>query len=109
MELRTNAFDGGVVVELEGELDIAAVPVAEAALRRVEEDQPPLLLMDMRGLGFIDSSGLRLVLAADRRARDDGRRFAIIPGPEPVQRVFRVTGVEQRLEQIAAVPGTPAV
>jgi len=84
------------VVRLAGELDIASVPQVEAVLRRAEEDVKPLVL-DLSGLSFIDSSGLRLVLTADARARDAGVSFTIVRGPEPVRRVFRVAHLDDRL------------
>jgi anti-anti-sigma regulatory factor len=48
----------------------------------------------------MDSSGLRLVVVADQRARAADRRFAVIRGPETVHRVFEITRVAERLEFI---------
>jgi anti-anti-sigma factor len=46
----------------------------------------------------MDSSGLRLVVLADMRARDAGRRFALVRGPETVHRVFEITRMSDRLD-----------
>jgi anti-anti-sigma factor len=59
-------------------------------------------VLDLSELDFMDSTGLRLLIAADSRAREDGRRLTIIKGPEPVQRVFRITRLEERLEIVDA-------
>jgi anti-sigma B factor antagonist len=91
--------DGTVaVVALSGELDISAVGRVEEELRQVEAKGPQALVLDLRKLTFMDSSGLRLVLEADMRGRRDGRRFAIVPGPDSVHRVFLIALLDKRLE-----------
>jgi anti-anti-sigma factor len=57
----------------------------------------------------MDSTGLRLLIAADTRARQQQRRLAIVKGPETVQRVFRITRLEERLEIVDDVPADGAV
>lgn len=88
----------GVRVRLQGELDIATAPEADDELRRAEAEGPDLLAVDLSGLSFMDSTGLRLVVAADQRAREAGRRLQLVRGPEAVQRVFELTGIDGRLE-----------
>jgi anti-anti-sigma factor len=95
LELKTEDEDGGVRLELAGELDISSAPVLEEALGRIEADQPSLLLVDLRGLDFMDSTGLRTLVSANQRARTQGRRFAIVRGPEQVDRIFSVTRLER--------------
>ena len=55
-----------------------------------------------RGIGFPLTSGLRLVVVADMRAREAGRRFALIRGDETVHRVFEITRMSERLEFVEA-------
>ena len=93
------ADDGaGVVVAFTGELDIATLAVAEEAVAGVERDGPGLLTMDLSGLDFVDSSGVRLVLRADTRAREAGRRLAVLLGHGPSRRLFEVLGLLTRLD-----------
>jgi anti-sigma B factor antagonist len=87
--------DGSTRVVLEGELDLATVPVAEQAIQRAGEAVKTLIL-DLRKLRFLDSSGLRLILATDE-ARES-RRVVIVRGPAQVDRVFELTGTGKRLE-----------
>jgi anti-anti-sigma factor len=47
---------------------------------------------------FIDSTGLRALIAADERARSDGRRLAVVRGPKAVERLLAVTQLDQRLD-----------
>ena len=54
-------------------------------------------MLDLRGLRFMDSTGLRLVIRWDTAAKEDGFEFAIVPGIEVVDRVFRLTGMDEHL------------
>ena len=87
-----------VHVELSGELDLATAPKLEDELRRIEDVGPALIVLDLRPLTFMDSSGLRALLATDARAREAGRRLVLIRGDERVQRVLRITRLDERLE-----------
>ena len=61
-------------ITLEGELDIATAPALESALRdsRTAMRRPERRVVDLRGLTFMDSSGLRAILSANGAARRDG-------------------------------------
>ena len=59
-----------------------------------------MVVLDLSKLTFLDSTGLRCLVTADERARDEGRRVVIVRGPEPVQRVFSITRLEERLEMV---------
>ena len=87
----------GVVLALSGELDYAATAALEAELERLEQQAPQRLVVDLREITFIDSSGLRLLLAADARARSAGRRLELVRGPDVVQRVFEISLLDRRL------------
>jgi anti-sigma B factor antagonist len=89
---------GRATVALQGELDIAAVAELEPELERLERDALGLIVLDLRGLTFLDSSGIRMILAADARAREQGRRLALVPGPEPVHRIFELALLDRRLD-----------
>jgi anti-anti-sigma factor len=87
-------------IALEGELDIATTPTADAEVRRAEESGARLIVLDLRGLTFMDSTGLRLLVSADARARDGEHRLAIVRGPAEVQRVLELTGLDARLHVV---------
>jgi anti-anti-sigma factor len=98
LEVTTQDSNGKVTISLKGELDLSSVGKVQEALHRVEADGPAVLVLDLSNLTFLDSTGLRAVVTADERAREDGRRFVIVRGPEAVQRVFSITRLEERLE-----------
>ncbi|HEX8065743.1 MAG TPA: STAS domain-containing protein [Thermoleophilaceae bacterium] len=90
--------DGGAQLELAGELDLASASKLDEELRRVEAGRPSLVVVDLQRLRFMDSSGLRVLLSADSRARDEGRRLVLVRGDQRVQKVLTITRLDERLE-----------
>ena len=100
LEVRTEDRNGLVHVALVGELDLSTVAKVQDELRRVEAESPSTVVVDLSKLTFLDSTGLRCIVTADERAREDGRRMVVVRGPESVQRVFSITRLEERLEMV---------
>jgi anti-anti-sigma factor len=100
LEVTTQDSGGRVTVSLKGELDLSSVGKVEDELKRVEADEPTLLVLDLSQLSFLDSTGLRAVVTADERARTNGRRLVVVRGSDAVQRVFAITRLEERLEMV---------
>jgi len=100
LDVTTQDVDGRVTVVLRGELDLSTVGKVQDELRRVEASSPPLVVLDLSKLTFLDSTGLRCLVTADERAREQGRRIVLVRGPDPVQRVFSITRLEERLEMV---------
>ncbi len=84
--------DSTASIALAGELDLAGARELEARLEEVERGNPARLVIDLERLAFIDSTGLRLLLQADARARERGCELFLRRGEPSVQRVFEVTG-----------------
>jgi anti-sigma B factor antagonist len=80
-----------------GELDLDTAPQLEEELASVRVDGASRLVLDLRRLTFMDSTGLRLVIRWDTVAQDEGFEFAIVPGSDVVQRVIRLTGMDDKL------------
>ena len=76
------------------------MPKVEEALKRIEESRPPVIVLDLAGLTFLDSTGLRMVVTADQRASAEERRLAVVRGPESVQRVFAITRLDEHLDMV---------
>jgi anti-sigma B factor antagonist len=100
LDVKTEDRDGLVRMALVGELDLSSVAKVQEELRRVEAASPATLVVDLSKLTFLDSTGLRCIVTADERARDEGRRVVIVRGPDAVQRVFAITRLEERLEMV---------
>ncbi len=89
--------DETALVVVSGELDLASGPELEHELTRALASPMRVLIVDLRGLEFIDSTGISILIKAHQRAQADGRRFAVVKGPSQVQRLLGLTGLEERL------------
>ena len=98
LDVTTEQHPGQTRVVLIGELDIASSEGLENELAAIEADSPGTLVLDLRRVEFIDSTGLRALIAADERARSEGRRLAVVRGPNAVERLLALTKLDQRLE-----------
>jgi len=97
LEVRTERSDDEHVIALAGELDLDGAERVTQELERAEATDARRIVLDLSSLEFIDSNGIRLVLAADARSRMDGHRLALVRAPQTVHRVFELTGVAERL------------
>ena len=80
------------VLTLSGELDLASTPILERELAAVESESAKRILIDLAGVGFMDSTGLQALLRARERATtEDGIQLVLRRGPHQVQRVFELT------------------
>jgi anti-sigma B factor antagonist len=107
LRFETTLTDRTALVTLAGELDLSGAWILEQELGRLsDEESPEEVVLDLRGLEFMDSSGLRLVVMADSQAREAGRRLLLVPGAQPVQRVFEITRMNERLTFVDEPFGT---
>lgn len=103
--LEYRAFDAGTVFAVEGELDLGTVGQLERVLTGIGR-RADSVTVDLRRVGFIDCVGLRALLELSAQGDEQGCRVEFIQGPEPVARVFELTGTS---EQLAFVPGVSAL
>jgi len=85
------------VLCLTGELDLASAPILESEIERSDLAAAAIVVLDLRELKFIDSTGLRVLLAAHERSAERGQEFAVTPGSEQVQRLLSITRVSEHL------------
>jgi len=83
-----------------GEIDIATVPVVETHLSELAAAGFKQVTLDLRAVGFLDSSGLRMILEWDAHSRADGFAFSLVAGPPAVQRLFDLTHTTELLSFI---------
>lgn len=80
-----------------GELDVFTAPDLRDAIQRVP-DGAAIVILDLRGLTFCDTTGVHVVAEAHDSARGRGRRLVVVPAPHPVGAVFDLTGIGDHLE-----------
>ncbi|MCW3032449.1 MAG: hypothetical protein QOK19_2459 [Solirubrobacteraceae bacterium] len=90
------------VVKLEGELDMANAPLLQNTIESSELAAAKTVVLDLQGLTFLDSTGLRIILAAREQCWRRGQEFAVTPGSQQVQRLLSVTGVGEHLRTISS-------
>ena len=99
LSFQTTVTGEVAVIALTGELDVAGASLLENELQpgRRPTTTSQGLVLDLRELEFMDSTGLRLVVLADERVRAEGRSFTLVRGRPDVQRVFEITRMVDRL------------
>jgi anti-sigma B factor antagonist len=92
-EIELESYGSTLFVRLIGEFDLASHDQFERAVDG--HDGPPrAIVLDLQGLTFIDSTGLRVIVALWERSLQEGFDFAIVPGSTQVQRAFALTGLD---------------
>ena len=89
-----------IVLSVSGELDLASSPALQEELERAAASDSDLLIIDLRELDFMDSTGLSVLVRAHQRAEEQGRQLAMVKGPQQVQRLLSLTGVADRMTLI---------
>ena len=104
----TREQGGATVVALTGELDYASTDTVEERLIGIEDAGAGWIVIDLRELAFIDSTGLSLLINTDLRARKADRRLTIVSGTGASKRLIHTTGLDARLEVVADLPPAAA-
>ena len=89
--------DATTVISVSGELDLASSPALEQELERVSQSDAQVVVVDLRNLEFMDSTGLSVLVRAHQRVEEHGRRLGLVYGSQQVQRLLTLTGVADRL------------
>ncbi len=105
-ELTWDTADDGdeLYVTLTGELDISNVERFEEELLKLEHARPARVILDLRAVRFIDSTGLSLLLNADARARRQSRHVTIVSGNGAARRIMRTVALDQILDVTTDLP-----
>ncbi len=108
--IETLQSGSGTTIKLTGELDSAT---CSELLERFEQAAaaPDFreLVIDLEEVSFIDSSGMRAIIALERRAKEGGLTLALMPPPPAVTELLRVTGITDRLPIAPHADGAAAV
>ena len=95
---RIDARNGVTSIALTGELDMATAPILNDQLTAVEQGGSRTIVLDLRDLRFIDSSGLHAFVGAYRRAETNGHRLLLVGANPSARRLCEMTGTEFLLE-----------
>jgi anti-anti-sigma factor len=99
LEVEARKHRRTALVALRGELDLVTVSKVAEVLDdlRPQPDGVRHVVLDLRGLTFIDLPGLRELIKQNEFARSNGHNLAVVRGTAPVQRLLALTGVDEQL------------
>ena len=95
--------NGVTLLALRGELDMASVPTLNQHLADCGRDGAEVIMLDIRDLSFIDSTGLGAILAASDHSKRNGHRFLMVGANRPARRLLEITGTEYLIDEPDAV------
>ena len=91
----TQLDSGAPVVSVMGEVDLASAPTFERTLLGVAEGRTGEVIVDLTGCSFIDSNGLKALIAARARLEHSNRHLALVLSNASVLRIFKITGFDK--------------
>jgi anti-sigma B factor antagonist len=109
LKVSTRSQGDSVIVALAGEIDLYTAPRLQSELAAaLASGEPSRLVVDMSAVEFCDSTGMNVLLAAHRRATEQGGSLELGAPRPAVRKILQVTGLETVfavLEDPAAVSG----
>jgi anti-anti-sigma factor len=88
------------VLALEGDLDVANATEAQKRMLHLDVRRGGQLVLDLSGLTFMDSTGIRVILRAEQFASMHGADLVVVRPPGPVMRVLELVGLDEQLELV---------
>ena len=100
MQITQSASDGIAILRLAGNLDSATAPALQSAVSAVVGEKS--LALDLSGVGFVASAGLRVILSVAKQAHARGGALAVFGLSTPVSEMFEISG----FSRLIAMAGT---
>jgi len=108
LALEIETRDPWTVVSVHGEIDAYTSPQLRSKLREVIDRGSLDLLIDLEGVGFMDSTGLGVLIGALKRLRERDGRVALVVTRPPLLRILRITGLDQVFTLYESLDGAVA-
>jgi anti-sigma B factor antagonist len=96
--LEHDPFDGGHLIAITGELDLAATPELSTVMMMAVRAPGSLVVLDLAAVEFVDSSALGTVLKASGETEAAGKRLRIVCVDGPVRRLLEMTNLTNRFQ-----------
>jgi anti-anti-sigma factor len=101
--VEVNREGSAIVLAIGGELDLSSSAALEDEITKAVQTDAACVVIDLRELEFVDSTGLGVLVKANQLATDAGRKFGLVRGGPQVERLLDLTGLADRLK-IADTP-----
>lgn len=99
----TEQSEGMAKVAPSGELDIATAGRLTEALDALTVGSGEKLVIDLSAVGFMDSTGLRILISANRKATEGAYELVIVTGESPAKRVLELTRMDEHMQVVPAL------
>jgi anti-sigma B factor antagonist len=114
LQVHEEQLEGGaLMLAIEGELDLATAPKVREPLERAIEAGTKHVIVDMLSCGFIDSTGLGVLLHAAKRLEESGGAMALVCVDDQIKRLLELTMIDRTIpvfdtaeEAMAEISGT---
>lgn len=103
LDITSHDADGWTVIAVAGEVDLASAPDLQRSVEDALAAGAQRLILDLRSVTFMDSTGLRVLLTTHQRLQESGGSLALVAAEGPVTRLMSLTGVDQRIPVAATV------
>jgi anti-sigma B factor antagonist len=100
LHIATRQGPDRLILELRGELDMVSSGLLEETLASADLDGSHAVVLDLRGLRFLDSTGLKTIFRVRKVVCEHGRQFAVTQGSAQVQRLLSLTRLDEHLQTI---------
>jgi anti-sigma B factor antagonist len=95
VEVRESELSSEVrVVQLSGRLDMEATQADSPAVQEALEQSAGGIVVDMGAVGFLSSSGLRMLLAVHQKAQGADKKIALVGVQPPIYKIFKVSALD---------------
>jgi RND superfamily putative drug exporter len=102
LRLVVSRTDGRVTIDVAGELDLATVHQLDGALAEVRAADAHTVVLDLRDLEFMDSTGIGALLRAQKQLRAEGRHLVLVKSSNtPIAQILAVTGADSEIEVVS--------
>ena len=94
-ELRKNNIS---ILKLEGEVDVYTSPLLKEKIETLIKAKRPFIVLDLKGLSYMDSTGLGIMLAELMRVRNNGGNMVLVSPQKIIQKILRITNTDVYLK-----------
>lgn len=99
---KSRLSDEWIAIAVDGEIDLATADELTAAIEEIFSHSSNSLVVDLTDTSFMDSTGLKTLVMADRRFGDNDRGFAVVVNGGPVSRLIDLSGVDASLRVVSS-------
>ncbi len=103
LDIKTERADGSCVITVAGEVDVYTSPTLKREIARVMDDGCENVIVDLEKIGFIDSSGLGVLVSALRAMKEQGGTMRLVCSADSILKIFRITGLDKVFPLFASV------